>query len=105
MSLLTFKRKDPNGSVSVIESVRSINRLLERHYPDCTCSVLAAANSGMATEWVTIDLEITHESLACIDWYRKQAESRHLVLTDCKPRQGPALESDVTYAVLSPRIA
>ena len=70
MSLLTFKRKDPNDNISVVESIWLINRQLERTYPDCTCSVHFIADSGTASEWVTIELEITHESLACLDWYR-----------------------------------
>ncbi len=61
MSLLTFTRMHAKATVSVIEAIGSINRQLERHYPDCTCSVLAAANSGMPSESVTVELEITHD--------------------------------------------
>lgn len=99
MSLLTFARKDPSNGVSVIGSVRSINRLLERQFPDCTCSVLVAAEPDTASEWVTIELEITRESLACLDWYRKQAEAHRLMLTDWKPRSN-VLEFDLVPGFL-----
>lgn len=105
VSLLTFKRKDPKDTVSVADSVWSINRRLERRYPDCTCSVLVVADSGKASEWVTIELETMHESLACLDWYRKEAEAHGLALANWKPGQGVALKSEVTSALPSPRTA
>jgi len=105
VSLLTFKRKDPKDTVSVADSVWSINRRLERRYPDCTCSVLVVADSGKASEWVTIELETMHESLACLDWYRKEAEAHGLALANWKPGQGVALEAEVTSALPSQRTA
>lgn len=105
VSLLTFRRKDPKDNVSVIDAVWSINRQLERHYPDCTCSVLAAVDSGILSQWVTIELEITDESLASLDWYTKRAEALGLALTDVKAGQRNALEPDVISALLSRRAA
>ena len=95
MSLLTFTRKNPSENVSVVDAVRSINRLLERQYPDCTCSVVGTAETGYPSEWVTIELEITLDSVACLNWYRKQAEERRLKLSDWKARES-SLEPDVT---------
>lgn len=95
MSLLTLTRKEPSENVSVIDAVRSINRLLERQYPDCTCSVVGAAEAGYPSEWVTVELEITLDSIACLNWYRKQAEQRRLKLSGWKAQES-SLEPDVT---------
>lgn len=94
MSVLTFMRNDPDESVSAVDAIRSINRLLERQYPDCTCFVLATSEPDKPSHWVTIELEITHASLGCVDWYRKQAEAHRLKLTAWKPRPS-VLEADV----------
>jgi hypothetical protein len=51
---------------------------------------------------VTVELEITRESLGCLDWYTKQATARQLVMFEWKARQVDALESDLTAALLSP---
>ena len=103
MSLLTFARKNPNDDVSVHGEVTAINRLLERTYPDCTCCVLKAGDFGTASQWVTVELEITRESLDCLDWYTKQAASRQLVLSAWKPRQVPAFGADLASALISQR--
>jgi hypothetical protein len=100
VSLLTFARENPNDSVSVRDEIIAINRLLERTYPDCTCCVLKAGDFGMPSQWVTVELEITHASLDCLDWYTKQAVARQLTLTDWKPRQTPALDVDLASALI-----
>jgi hypothetical protein len=102
MSLLTFGRKNANDDVSVSDQIIAINRLLERTYPDCTCCVVREGNRGTESQWVTVELEITRESLGCLDWYTKQATARQLVMFEWKARQVDALESDLTAALLSP---
>ncbi len=104
MSLLTFTRMHAKATVSVIEAIGSINRQLERHYPDCTCSVLAAANSGVPSESVTVELEITHESLASLDWYTTHAEAHGLALVNVKAGQ-QTFEPDFILDLLSRRTA
>ena len=104
MSLLTFTRKRPETTGSVIEAIGSINRQLERQFPDCTCSVVAAANSGTPSESVTVELEITHESLASLDWYTGHAEAHGLALAGMKPGQ-QAFEPDVISDLLLRRAA
>ena len=100
MSLLTFARKNPKHEVNVHFEVTAINRLLERTYPDCTCCVLKAGDLGMPSQWVTVELEITRESLDCLDWYTKQAVERQLILTEWKPRQMPALDVDLAGTLI-----
>jgi len=101
MSLLTFARKIPNDSISVRDEIIAINRLLERTYPDCTCCVLKAGDLGTPSQWVTVELEITRESLDCLGWYTKQAAARQLILSGWKPRQIPTFEADLTSALIS----
>lgn len=100
MSLLTFARKNPNENVGVSNQIVAINRLLERIYPDCTCCVLKAGDFGMPSEWVTVELEITRESLDCLDWYTKQADSRQLALSAWKPGQIPTFGADLASALI-----
>jgi hypothetical protein len=87
MSLLTFVRKNRTEEIQVAEAIRAINRLLERAYPDCTCAVLKVGEFGLASEWVTVELEITRESLGCPEWYTRQAAAQGLALKDWRSRQ------------------
>jgi hypothetical protein len=105
MSLLTFARENPNDKVQVADEITAINRLLERKYSDCTCYIVRTGDFGKASQWVTVELEVTHDSLDCLDWYTKQAKARGLVLSDWQARQVEALESDLTLAFLSPERA
>jgi hypothetical protein len=100
MSLLTFERKNPNGDVSVHDEIIAMNRLLERTYPDCTC-VLKAGSDGASSQWVTVELEITGESLDCLDWYTRQAADRQLMLSAWKPRQVPAFDADLASTLIA----
>ena len=95
MSLLTFVRKNPNDDIGVADAITAVNRLLERTYPDCTCCLLKAGDFGLASQWVTVELEITRESLGCLDWYTRQAIGRGLALADWKARQTSGLEVDL----------
>jgi hypothetical protein len=95
MSLLTFVRKIPDEGIQVANVLKAINRLLERTYPDCTCCLLRAGDFGLTSQWVTVELEITRESLGCLDWYTKQAIDRGLSLADWKARQSSVLETDL----------
>lgn len=95
MSLLTFVRRNPHDEVQVVDAITAINRLLERTYPDCTYCLLKAGDFGLASQWVTVELEITRESLGCLDWYNKQASARGLNLREWKPRHAPILEVDL----------
>jgi len=101
MSLLTFKRKNPDGDLSVHDEIIAINRLLERAYPDCTCRVLKVGDFSAPSQWVTVEIEITRESLECLDWYTKQAASRRLALSSWKPGQTPAFGADLATALIS----
>jgi len=101
MSLLTFERKNRNGDVSVRDEITAINRLLERKYPDCTCCVVKAGNFGTPSQWVTVELEITRESLECVDWYTRQATGRQLTLSAWMPRQVPAFDVDLASALVA----
>ena len=103
LSLLTFKRKYPTPGVSVIDSIRAINRQLERKFPDCTCAVVVTAGSGKDTERVTISLDITQESSTSLDWYRDRAEADGLALTGFERGRGTDLEPELHFAFLSPR--
>lgn len=102
MSLLTFARGNPNVEIQVAEEITAINRLLERKYPDCTCCVVRTGDFGKTSQWATVELEVTRDSLDCVDWYTKQATARGLVLSEWKARQVEAFESDLTLAFLSP---
>jgi hypothetical protein len=95
MSLLTFVRKNPSDDVQLASAIGAINRLLERTYPDCTCCVHKAGNFGLASQWVTVELEVTSESLACLDWYIKQASAAGLALSEWKSRPTSLLEVDL----------
>jgi hypothetical protein len=95
VSLLTFARKNPHDDILVADAITAINRLLERTYPDCTCCLLKGGDFGLASQWVTVELEITRESLDCLDWYTKQASARGLALAAWKPRAAPVLEVDL----------
>jgi len=101
VSLLTFARQNPLDNVSVHDEIIAINRLLEKTYPDCTCCVLKAGDFGAPSQWVMVELEITRESLACLDWYTKQATSRRLTLSAWKPRQVPAFGVDLATALIA----
>ena len=101
MSLLTFARKSPKDEINVRVEITAINRLLERTYPDCTCCIFKVGDLGMPTEWVTVELEITRESLDCLDWYTKQATARRLVLSAWKPRQVPTFGADLASALIA----
>lgn len=105
MSLLTFVRKNPYEDLRVAEELAAINRLLERKYPDCTYALLKFGDVGLASQWVTVEIEITRESLDCLDWYTKQASTRGLALAEWKPRQASVLEADIDYAMKSVQIA
>jgi hypothetical protein len=95
MSLLTFVRKDPHDEVRVSDAIAAINRLLERTYPDCTCCLYKSGDSGLASQWVTVELEVTRESLPCLEWYITQATTAGLALAAWKSRQAPLLEVDL----------
>jgi len=69
MPLFTFARLNATNDVSVRTAVVATNRALERHYPDCTVQVVETGGYGTPSEWVTVELEVTPESHACIDWY------------------------------------
>lgn len=101
MSLLTFARQYPKEAISARAEITAINRLLERTYPDCTCCVFNAGESGLPSEWVTVEFEITRESLDCLDWYMKQATAHGLVLTAWKTREVPPLETDLTSVLIA----
>ncbi|MET0229712.1 MAG: hypothetical protein ABW186_02130 [Rhodanobacteraceae bacterium] len=103
MSLLTFKRRHPAHGVSVIDSIRAINRQLERKFPDCTYAVVVTADTGEDSEWVAISLETTHESPNTLDWYRDRAEADGLALAGFEPGQRSDLEPELVSAFLSPR--
>ena len=103
VSLLTFARKNPTDEVNVHAEITAINRLLERTYPDCTCCLLKAGDFGTPSEWVTVELEITRESLDCLDWYTKQAAARRLMLSAWKPRQVPTFDADLASALIARR--
>jgi hypothetical protein len=103
VSLLTFKRRHPALGVSVIDSIRAINRQLERKFPDCTYAVVVTADSGQSSEWVTVSLDITRESLPSLDWYRDRAEADGLALSGFELGQGSDLEPELVSAFLSPR--
>jgi hypothetical protein len=105
MSLLTFARRNPTEHIQVAEAIGTINRLLERTYPDCTYRVLKAGDFGLASQWVTIELEITRDSLGCLDWYTKQATARGLSLREWKPREAPVLEIDLADSLRRPSFA
>jgi hypothetical protein len=100
MSLLTFERKNPNGDASVHDEIVAMNRLLERTYPDCTC-VLRTGSFGAPSQSVTVELEITRESLDCLDWYTRQAADRQLMLSAWKPREVPAFDADLASALMA----
>jgi len=102
LSLLTFKRKHPAPGVSVIDSIRAINRQLERRFPDCTCAIVTA-DSRNGAEWVTISLDITRESSTSLDWYRDRAEADGLALTGFARGHGTDLEPELISAFPSPR--
>lgn len=101
MSLLTFARQDSKGEISVRAEITAINRLLERTYPDCTCCIFQTGDSGLPSEWVTVELEITRESLDCLDWYMKQATTHGLVLTAWKAHKVPPLDTDLTGVLIA----
>ena len=103
VSLLTFARRNPKDQVSVRFEVAAINRLLERAYPDCTCRISKVGDVGMPSEWITVELEITSESSACLDWYLEQTTARRLMLSAWKPRQDPSFEADLASALIARR--
>ena len=92
LPLLTFTEKHPTPGASVIDSIQAINRQLERNFPDCTYAVVVAGDLGQPSEWVTISLDVTRESLASLDWYRERAEANGLSLTGFEPGHGTELE-------------
>lgn len=101
VSLLTFARQNPKDEIGVRVEIAAINRLLERTYPDCTCCIFKAGDSDLPSEWVTVKLEITRESLDCLDWYMKQATTRRLVLSAWRARQVPTLDTDLTSVLIA----
>ena len=103
VSLLTFKHKHPAPGASVIDSIRAINRQLERKFPDCTCAVVVTADSGTDAERVTISLDITQESSTSLDWYRDRAEADGLALTGFERGHGSELEPELLFSFPSPR--
>ena len=89
--------------MSVMDSLRAINRQLERKFPDCTYAVVVTADSGKESEWVTISLEITRESIASLNWYRDRAEAEGLALAGFEVGNGTDLEPELLSAFLSPQ--
>jgi hypothetical protein len=69
MSKLSFARSNPQDDVDVLAEIEATNRLLERHFPDCTVERIGVGDYGSDSQWVTVELENTEESSTCIEWY------------------------------------
>ena len=79
MTTLCFARSNPQEDVDVLAEIEATNRMLERHFPDCTVERVGVGDYGSESQWVTVELENTDESPNCEEWYCAELARRKVV--------------------------
>jgi hypothetical protein len=83
MSLFRCARLDQLDDIDVVSEISDASRLLERKFPDCTIQRVDIGDYGQGTQWVTVELEVTPQSIACKEWYLMEMARRRISILDC----------------------
>ena len=82
MSLFRCARLDQLDDIDVVSEISDASRLLERKFPDCTIQRVDIGDYGRGTQWVTVEIEVTPQSMGCKEWYWTEMARRRILILD-----------------------
>ena len=86
MPLFTFARFNSNDDIDVTTVITATNRSLEKEFPECTMQIIDSGDYGTPFQWVTLELDFTAATLACMEWYVTELASKGVMLQNSVKR-------------------
>jgi hypothetical protein len=80
MPLFTWARHNADDDTNVTTVITATNRALEAKFPECTLQIVDSGGYGTPSQWVTVDLDFTAQTLPCLEWYATELASKGVVL-------------------------